>query len=99
MTNRKLFSRFLATFYKHLPTRIRTYLGVSHTGHKYPYWVCSTWCNISDEQSANVSYIYKKVLMEYKGYLYTWTFPNLSDREFIETTELITNCKHSSSLK
>ena len=67
MSNRRLSSRFLATFRKYLPTRIRTYLGVSHTGRKYPYWVDPTCVFIDDEQRAYISYLNKTITLAKDG--------------------------------
>lgn len=95
MSNRKLSSRFLAVFYKYLPTRIRTYLGVSPTGRKYPYWADPTCVFIDEGQTGHVSYLRKTITIVTKeGYTHHWSYPQMSGREFMANSEKFFNCKH-----
>ena len=94
MSNRKLFPRFLATFCKYLPTRIRTYLGVSHTGRKYPYWVEPTCVFISEGQMGHVSYICNTITICKDGYTHRWSYPQMSGREFVANSERFFGCKY-----
>ena len=94
MSNRRLSSRFLATFWQSMPTRIRRWAHVSPTGRKYPYWADPTCCFIDDNQRAYVSYLRKTITLQLGEEVTVLSYAHMSDSQFYQNTQKFLNCKH-----